>query len=74
MSLTKAQLDSNKRYDQKNMAYQTIKIRRATLEEFRRLVQLNGDKVNTVLRQAIEDYITSHTPPAPAPTPDQLED
>lgn len=67
------------KYDNANMAYQTVKVKKTTLEEFRRIVQDNGDKVNTVLRSAIEDYITAHTPPAPpappAPAPpDQPED
>lgn len=64
------------KYDNANMAYQTIKIKKTTLEEFRRLVQKNGDKVNTVLREAIENYIAEHTPPAPSapPAPDQPEE
>ena len=50
----------NKKYDSENMAYQTVKVRRELLEEFRELVQANGDKVNTVLRQAMERYIEEH--------------
>lgn len=50
----------NKKYDSENMAYQTVKVRRELLEEFRDLVQANGDKVNTVLRQAMERYIEEH--------------
>ena len=50
------------KYDNANMAYQTVKLKRATLEEFRRIVQANGDKVNTILRQAIENYIKDHSP------------
>jgi uncharacterized protein (DUF4415 family) len=42
------------------MSYQTVKVRRELLEEFRELVQANGDKVNTVLRQAMERYIEEH--------------
>ena len=50
----------NKKYDSENMAYQTVKVRRELLEEFKALVQANGDKVNTVLREAMEQYIAEH--------------
>ena len=39
------------------MAYQTVKVNKKLLEEFRQAVQDRGDKVNTVLRQAMIDYI-----------------
>ena len=57
MSLTEAKKQANKRYDQKNMAYQTIKVKRDLLEEFRQRVQDNGKQVNTVFREFIEQYI-----------------
>ena len=50
----------NKKYDSENMAYQTVKVRRELLEEFRQCVQDNGDKVNTVLKNAMEKYIADH--------------
>lgn len=61
MSATEAKRKSNKKWNAANMAYQTLTVRRETLEEFRQLVQQNGDKVNTVLRQAIENYIKDHS-------------
>ena len=42
------------------MAYQTVKVSKALLQEFRETVARQGDKVNTVLRQAMEDYIEKH--------------
>ena len=57
---TEAQRRAIDKWDQANMAYQTIKVRKETLEEFKALVQANGDKVNTVLREAIENYISDH--------------
>lgn len=39
------------------MAYQTIKVRRELLEEFRAACARRGDKINTVLREAMEAYV-----------------
>ena len=50
----------NKQYDKENMAYQTVKVSKALLQEFKEKVAANGDKVNTVLREAMEQYIQSH--------------
>jgi uncharacterized protein (DUF4415 family) len=58
--ITESKRKSNDRWDAANMAYQTVKVRRELLDEFRELVQANGDKVNTVLRQAMERYIEEH--------------
>lgn len=60
---SKAKRASNDRWDADNMAYQTIKVRKSTLEAFRSLCADRGDKVNTVLRQAMEDYIAEHKAP-----------
>ena len=57
MALTEAKKQANKRYDDKNMAYQTIKVKRDLLEEFRQRVQDNGQQVNTVFREFMEGYI-----------------
>lgn len=48
---------SNDRWDRENMAYQTVKVPKALLEEFRATVAARGDRVNTVLRKAMENYI-----------------
>lgn len=39
------------------MVYQTVKVRKDLLEEFKAAVAANGDKVNTVLREAMEEYV-----------------
>ena len=57
---TEAQKRAKKKYDSENMAFQTIKVNKAILLEFRQAVQDNGDKVNTVLREAMETYIKQH--------------
>ena len=52
-----AQLAAVKKWDSENMAYQTVKVRKELLEAFRAACAVRGDKVNTVLRQAMEEYI-----------------
>lgn len=55
--VTEAKKATNKKWDENNMAYQTVKVRKETLEQFKAACARNGDKVNTVLREAIERYI-----------------
>ena len=57
MAVSEAKKASNARWDADNMAYQTVKVRRQLLEDFRAACAARGDKVNTVLREAMEDYI-----------------
>ena len=57
MAVSEAKKASNAKWDSENMAYQTVKVRRQLLEEFRAACAARGDKVNTVLREAMEDYI-----------------
>jgi len=60
MAVSQAQRRANEKWDKDNMAYQTVKVRKELLEEFRETVQAHGDKVNTVLREAMEKYIADH--------------
>ena len=57
MAVSEAQRRANQKWDSENMAYQTVKVRRDLLEAFRETCAANGDRVNTVLRQAMEEYI-----------------
>ena len=50
---------ANHKWDAENMAYQTVKVRRQLLDEFKALCLERGDKVNTVLREAMERYVDS---------------
>ena len=43
------------------MAYQTVKVSKPLLERFRAACSVRGDRVNTVLREAMEHYV-SETP------------
>ena len=62
MAVSDAKRASNAKWDAANMAYQTVKVNKALLEAFRAAVAANGDKVNTVLREAMEAYIAEHDP------------
>ena len=58
MPKNEAQTRARDNWDRENMAYQTVKVRKELLETFRATCSERGDKVNTVLREAMEDYIT----------------
>ena len=60
MAVSEAKKASNKKYDDQHMAYQTVKVSKDLLQDFRQAVQDSGDKVNTVLREAMETYIKQH--------------
>lgn len=57
MALSEAKKQSNAKWDKENMAYQTVKVRRELLDQFKAACAARGDKVNTVLRVAMERYI-----------------
>lgn len=54
---TEAQKRASKKWDDANMQYQTIKINRELLQEFKQVVQSKGERVNTVFKEFIERYI-----------------
>lgn len=53
---TEAKRASNDAWDKDNMVYQTVKVRKEILAAFKAAVVANGDRVNTVLREAMEQY------------------
>lgn len=57
MTVSAAKRASNDRWDRANMAYQTVKVPKALLEDFKAAAAARGDKANTILRRAMEDYI-----------------
>lgn len=56
MAITDARRRANKKWDSENMICQTIKVKKTLLEDFKAACAANGDKVNTVLREAMELY------------------
>lgn len=59
---SEAQKAARKKWDDNNMAYQSVKVRRELLEQFKAACKARGDKVNTVLRKAMEQYIQNNKP------------
>lgn len=59
MAITDAKRRANKKWDAGNMAYQTVKVKKTLLEDFKSACAQNGDRVNTVLREAMEKYAYS---------------
>ena len=55
--ISEAQKAAKLKYDKANMAYQTVKVNKKLLEEFKAACAARGDRVNTVLRKAMENYV-----------------
>lgn len=60
MPMTDKQKECRDRWDAENMSYQTVKLRKETLTRFKEICRARGEKVNTVLREAIERYIAEY--------------
>lgn len=60
--VSEAKKASNAKWDSENMAYQTIKVNKTLLQDFKSTCALKGDKVNTVLRKAMEAYVEQNKP------------
>lgn len=63
MTVSQNKRRTNDAWDAENMAYQTVKVRKELLQSFRAAVAANGQRVNTVLKNAMEDYISAHAAP-----------
>ena len=57
MPVSEAQKRARNKYDAENMARVTVKVNKELLQQFKQAAADRGDKVNTVLRQAMIDYI-----------------
>lgn len=60
--MTEVKKANNRKWDSENMVYQTVKVSKTLLQEFKSLCAERGDKVNTVLRKAMEDYVEQNKP------------
>lgn len=67
MTVSQNKRRTNDAWDAENMAYQTVKVRKELLQSFRAAVAANGQRVNTVLKNAMEDYIAAHAAPDQPP-------
>lgn len=73
MTVSQNKRRTNDAWDAENMAYQTVKVRKELLQSFRAAVAANGQRVNTVLKNAMEDYIAAHAAPDQQQTPPETE-
>jgi len=48
------------KWDAANMAYQTVKVKKTLLDSFKAACAARGDRVNTVLREAMENYVKEY--------------
>lgn len=55
--VSESQKAANLKWDKENMAYQSVKVKKTLLADFKAACERRGEKVNTVLRKAMEDYI-----------------
>lgn len=70
MTVSQNKRRTNDAWDAENMAYQTVKVRKELLQSFRAAVAANGQRVNTVLKNAMEEYIAAHAAPDQQQTPE----
>jgi len=63
MAVTKEQREAIKRWDNEHMAYQTVKVYKKLLADFKATCASRGDKVNTVMRLAMQNYVDSPEKP-----------
>ena len=61
MATKPAQRAAADRWDAEHMAYQTVKVKKKLLDDFKAACASRGDKVNTVLREAMENYVDGST-------------
>jgi len=55
--VSEAQKKARNKYDSENMDRVTIKVKKELLQQFRQAVQERGEKVNTVFREFMQEYI-----------------
>ena len=51
------QAASRDKYDKEHFVYQSVKVKKELLADFKAICADRGERVNTVLRQMIEKYV-----------------
>lgn len=64
MPISKERRASINKWDAEHMAYQTVKVYKKLLADFKATCALRGDKVNTIMRLAMQDYVDSPEKPS----------
>ena len=57
MPTSEAQKKARDKYDRENMERITIKVKKDLAKRFKEVAQERGDKVNTLFREYMEEYI-----------------
>lgn len=57
---TEAQKTATKKWQKKNMAVLPCKVRRDYADRVRAAAAANGDTINGILRQALDQYLEEH--------------
>ena len=52
-----ARTQAQDKYDEGHYVFQSVKVRRQLRDDFKAACAARGDKVNTVLREAMQDYV-----------------
>lgn len=60
MATNPTQLAAAKKWDDAHMACQTVKVRRELLDSFKAACAARGDRVNTILRETMENYVKEY--------------
>ena len=73
--VSEAQRAAVNKYDDAYMAYQTVKVRKSLLDCFKAVCEQKGERVNSVLREAMEQYVYNYIVGIPVvPTVETKED
>lgn len=60
MAVSPKQAASRDKYDKEHFVYQSVKVKKETLSDFKAICAERGERVNTVLRQMMERYVEEH--------------
>ena len=63
MPVSKEQRAYIKKWDDEHMAYQTVKVYKTLLADFKATCASRGDRVNTVMRLTMQNYVDSPDKP-----------
>lgn len=62
MSVTKAQLQANKKHDKMNFKYQSVKLKMSEYEKLKNAIEISGEPMNGFLRSAIMEKVDEIIP------------
>lgn len=60
MTISAKQAANRDKYDKEHFIYQSVKVKKKLLADFKAACADKGERVNTVLRQAMEKYVEEY--------------